>query len=773
MKLIVEIPKVASAFRDRSFLVYLLLLIGACPVGAEDLTPDVEINAVEIVGTRVVDAAVLVDQLQHGVGSLSRKTIAEEIKRLYKTGFFAQVEARLQADGALHYVVREKPLVRKLMVRGNDEIDTDELEDVIKLEGRRFFDSAKAQALAKAAKSYYESEGYYDAEVSFSVEDFSADQVDLVFDIEEGPHYLVREVRFLGLEAVAEDELTDLVQTRRFKWWSSWLFGTGRVNRDLLKNDKEFVRQYLLNNGYIENRVADPWVEKKDDGLYVYFQVEEGPQYLVGEIRASGDLIEEDEEKTLSVLEIESGDVFSGEVVRGDTFRISDRFGDRGYAFANVVPRTDINREEKVVDLTFEIDRGKLVKVNRVRIRGNQKTSDNVVRREVELAEQEQYSRAKVERSEQLLQRLGYFEEVSVATEALPDSDEEVDLIVNLREASTGTFSIGAGFSSADGVLLHTRLTENNVFGTGRSATVNLDIGTRRETYIFSLQDRRFLDTRWSLGGALQRADREYTDFDRLVQGGSLAAGHPLDDLLGEWARDIVFSLKYEYLDVEIRNVDEDDAAQLVIDSAGRTRASGITPRLIRNTINNPLNPTEGSRQVLSCEVTGLGGDQEYYLFEATQQWYQPLFGFDFGDFVFSWRSRFGYGETFDGEDFPLYRRFFPGGINSVRGFKARRLGPIDEDGNEFGGSKQLVNNFEIIFPIVNSAGLRGVVFYDAGEAFDDDDAIELGDLRQAVGYGLRWFSPLGPIRIEFGHPLDRREGEESFVTLFSFGAPL
>ncbi|MCB0355199.1 MAG: outer membrane protein assembly factor BamA, partial [Bdellovibrionales bacterium] len=439
----------------------------------------------------------------------------------------------------------------------------------------------------------------------------------------------------------------------------------------------------------------------------------------------------------------------------------------------NVVPDTRLHRTAATVDIEFSVDKGKLVDVNRIKIRGNTKTYDHVIRRELRINEQDQYSSSKVERSKRLLQRLGYFEEVDISSETVEGEDDKVDLLVNVREASTGTFSAGAGFSTSDGALFNVRLSENNVLGAGRRAVLNADLGTERENFSISLQDPRLDDSFWSGEADLLRTQREFNDFDRELQGGSLTIGYPLEEFFGEWSEDVSFSVKYEYLDINISNVDLDDAAPLVIASEGSSKASGFTPRLVRNTIDNPLNPSDGSRQVLSVELTGIGGNEEYYLIEGQNQLYYPLGKTSIGDFIFSWRTRVGYGKTFNGEDFPLFRRYFPGGINSVRGFDERSLGPVDEDGNEFGGSKQLVNNLELIFPLFQSAGIKGVIFYDVGEAFDDDENITVSDLRQAYGFGIRWASPLGPIRVELGFPIDREPGEDSSVTLFSFGAPL
>jgi outer membrane protein insertion porin family len=268
------------------------------------------------------------------------------------------------------------------------------------------------------------------------------------------------------------------------------------------------------------------------------------------------------------------------------------------------------------------------------------------------------------------------------------------------------------------------------------------------------------------------RTTRRFTDFNRELAGGSATLGYPLETFLGEWGQDLSANLKYEAVYVNIKDIGP-DASQFVIDSGGTSTASSLTPSLVRNTINNPLNPTKGSRQNVSVEFAGLGGDQEFYLVEARNSWFYPMIETAFGEFVLSNRTAFGYGDSLNEDPFPLFRRYFPGGINSVRGFRNRTLGPTDINGREYGGSKQLVNNLEMIFPLINSAGFKGVVFYDAGQAFDDDQAIDVGLLRQAWGYGIRWASPMGPIRVEFGYPIDRQDGERGVQTMFSFGAPI
>lgn len=732
------------------------------------------IDGVRVEGNNRIDTAAVVEQVKHKSGSINSDEISEEVKTLYATGFFDQVTAKILSEGGKRYLkfeVVEKPLIRKVFIKGNENVSEEKLGEIFSIKDDRFLDKNRLDNMIRSAKGYYQIRGYYDAEFEYSVVPAGENQVDLTLTVNEGDRYKITEIEVLGLKEVDEDDLLEVMQTSEYSWYSSWLTGSGRLNPDMLENDRNLMRQYFLDNGYLEATISAPAVEKKDGRIKITFEASEGPEFNVGAVSASGDLIDGSVEDTIADINSKQGETFSAAKVRKDSFDISDKFSDRGYAFANVVPNTNVNRSEKTVNLDFVADKGKEVYIDKIIIKGNSRTYDKVIRREIRIAERDKYDGTKVKRSEALLRRLGYFEEISITTEPT-DKDNEVNLVVSVREAATGTFSAGAGFSSSDGALFNARIAENNIWGTGRSISLNADLGDERQNFIATLKDRRFLDTYYSVEASGILTEREFTDFDRTLKGGGLEVGYPLEELFGEAGEDIDFSLKYEYLDIEISNL-EADVADLVRRNEGRSSASGLTPRLTRNTIDNPLNPTEGSNQSISFEATGLGGNEEYWLADFRNRMYFPMFDTEAGKWVFSWNFRVSYGETYDGSEFPLFRRFFPGGINSIRGFENRTLGPKDSQGNEFGGSKQLINNLELIFPLYSSAGLKGVLFYDTGEAFNDDDSIDFGELRQAFGYGIRWISPLGPIRVEIGYPIDRESGEDSVVTLFSFGAPL
>lgn len=744
---------------------------------AEAQTADTffSVSGVEVIGNRRIDANAIKAQLTATAGRVGSQAIDQDVKTLYNSGFFDQVTVSMVTDpsgrSVLKYVVVEKPIVRKSFIKGNEEVSESDLADVLKIEGKKFVDKSKLQALSRKAVSFYQSKGFYDASLDYTATPVEDNEVDVTFTVTEGHRYRVREVTVRGVKDLDESDMLSKVQTRTYKWWSSWLFGTGRVNQEMMDADKQIIRQYLLDHGRLEGTVGEASVEKRDDGLYVNFDISEGQEFKIGKVSASGDLIEGSSEKTVKGIKSEQGEVFSASEVKEDIFTITDKFSDQGYAFANVIPNTSLNKAEGTVDLDFATTEGQKVKIHNITISGNEKTYDHVIRRTLTIQEQETYSGTKIKRSQTLLQRLGYFDEVSITNK--PTSDPAVvDLDVLVKEATTGSFSAGAGYSTANGAIFNTKVSENNLFGTGRKVNLNLDFGSQVTNQILSLDDPRINDSWFSGGVDVFRTTRQFNDFNRELAGGSASVGYPLEKILGEWAQDINSTLKYELQDINIKSVDE-DAAQLVKQSAGRSTASSIIPGLVRNTINNPMNPVSGSKQTATVEFAGVGGDQEYYLFEARNAWYYPIAETSFGEFVISDRTSFGYGESLNDDPFPLFRRFFPGGINSVRGYRNRTLGPQDINGKEYGGSKQIVNNLELIFPLINSAGFKGVVFYDFGQAYDDNQPITVDELRQAWGYGIRWNSPLGPIRVEFGYPIDRQPGEKGVQTMFSFGAPL
>lgn len=731
------------------------------------------ITNVEVVGNHRVEDGTVLLQIQSKVGQIAdEEKIDNDVKQIYRTGFFSDVlseVSRTPGGVKLTFKVVERPAIRNVLLKGNEKVTDDTLKDKLNIGARRFLDRTKILAGIEQARQYYQGLGYYDVEINLDVQPVEGGEVDLTFSVKEGEKKRIREVAFEGNRALSNAELQDGIKTSDYFWLTSWLTGSGVLKKEQLENDSKELTKLYLNHGYVDVRVGSPSVEEIEDGLRVTFKVTEGEKYNFGKLGATGTLIENSEAETLKGIEAKEGETFSAEKLRKDTFTITEKYTDTGYAFANVVPDTAINRDQHTVDVNYQVDKGSPITVNRINITGNKKTADNVIRRSMQIQEQELFSGAKIKKSQEILQRLGHFEEVNISTEP-SDNKNNVDLNVAVREGNTGTFSVGAGVSSGDGLLFSSQISENNIFGSGNSLTLDVNSGQRRQNFVLSFNNPRVNDTYWSFGADALSVRRDFDWFERRQVGGSFTLGYPLWFLGEELLEDIRASMTYELSQPDITDVAA-DAPTLVKEQEGDTVASSVTPRVIRNTINNPLDPTKGSRQQFSTEIAGLGGDQEFYLVQLQNTNYFKLFDTSMGPLIFSPRGRLGWGETFNGDDFPLYRRFFPGGINSNRGYDARSMGP-KENGKTYGGSSELLFNLDLLFPLVESVGLRGLVFFDAGNAYDDGETFG-GNLRKAVGWGFRWRSPIAPIRIEFGFPLDKEDGDKGMVTNFSFGNPL
>ncbi|HMO17029.1 MAG TPA: outer membrane protein assembly factor BamA [Oligoflexia bacterium] len=742
---------------------------------AESLTRPEIISQILVEGNYRIDSASILSAVSSRSGdSLEKVKIQEDIKSIYRLGFFEIVEADKRSDaGQIQVVfrVKERPAIKRVQFEGNDKVGTSTLKDKLNLQARKFLDRRKIQAGIRDLLGYYQEQGYYGTEIEYSVVEERPGEVVLTFKIDEGIEKVIRKIRFIGNEGIAESELSSAVSVSSYSWWISWATGSGIVKKDALDNDARILQHLYLTKGFADVRVSQPEVKDYKDGLEVIFKIDEGDKYIFGNISALGTLLDGSMQKTLEGVEVRTGEVFNVDVVRKDVFAITDKFTDIGFAFTNVDPITSINRDTKTVDISFSVDKGEKIKVGRINIIGNDKTRDSVIRRSLRVREQEWYSSSKVNRSQELLQRLGFFDEVSISPERT-DRDGEVDLSVAVKEAMTGQFSAGAGVSSGDGFIVTSRISENNLMGTGNTLALDINSGRLRQNYILSFFNPQVNDSLFSFGADAAITQRDFEDFLRKQNGGSLSVGYPLWFLGEELMDDVRLSLGYELMQNEISNVRE-GSGQFIRDEEGRSVSSAIIPGITRSTIDNPLDPTRGSRQVLRLDYAALGGDLKYWLTQVNNSWYYPVYETSYGSFVFSQRTRLGWGEPISGERFPLFQRFFPGGINSLRGFDARRVGPRDEEGTYYGGSKQLIMNFEMIFPLIPSVGLNGVAFYDMGNAYDDDETIGFSNMRKAVGWGLRWRSPIAPIRLEFGHPLDREDGEKRMVTNFSFGAPL
>lgn len=751
------------------------------------------VDEVRVIGNTRVEGAAIRSRLRAKAGAvIDPDAIERDVRSIYAMGFFDDVQARVEEENGsrvLIYEVVERPLIREVVIEGADEVSEEDIEAAIKVRPFTILDLRKVQKGIEEAKKLYDQKGFRDARITFTAgERNEKGEIVLTFQVEEGDVIRVEEIIFEGNEEFSTRRLKAIIQTKE-EWFLSWATGAGNLDPEILKTDVERLQAIYYDTGYVNVRIADPEVERKDDGLVITFKIDEGEQFGVDKVIVGGDLMGDLEELT-SQLETKPGDVFHASTLRKDVLALTELYGDLGYAFANVEPLTEIDPEAKKVNVEFKVDKGPLVFFNRIEITGNTKTKDEVVRRELSVQEQQRFSSTRLRNSRARVQRLGFFQEVNLNTRR-SDRPDQIDLLIDVKEAPTGAFTAGAGFSSADRFILNGRIQETNLFGTGDRVALNIDFGSIRQDFTLDYVDPYFMDTFFTASFSGFRTRLEFDDFTREANGFSVQLLYPFtalgyERIFGLSLEEVRFGLEYQIDQSDIGDLSRFFRVPSIEAEEGKVLTSSIIPTLVRNTLNHPFDPTDGSVQDLSVELAGVGGESEFLKVEARSRWFYPFLKTEsLGTFVASAGMRMGWGYSDEGRsggELPLFERFFPGGINSVRGFRARTLGPREPvfdlanniiDTTPVGGSSFIVFTGELIFPLIDALGLRGVLFYDAGNAFSDEEGLDIGELRESVGWGIRWLSPIGPLRIEIGYPLDRRSNERSSVFQFSFGAPL
>ena len=740
----------------------------ADPAGAVNVAADA-IAAVRVKGNRRIEAAAIMQVVRVKAGEkLDRDQVDADLRAIYKLGHFSDVKAQIdtvEGGTVLEYLVQEKPVVREVRIDGAKEISSDKVREAVEVKPNSIFSAKELQKSIKKVKKLYADEGYYLAEVDASTSKRSETEVNVNFRVKEGEKVLIRTIGFEGNKAFTDKKLRKAMETSE-KWMFSWLTGAGTYKEEVLKNDVALITDMYMNNGYINVKVGEPKVELVPDksGLNVSIGVSEGEQYRVGSLSFKGDLLEAPELLATKLKE-KSGEIFSRTNLRTDVFTLTDFYADKGFAFANAAPMTKLNPETRTLDITFEMEKGELVHIDRINITGNPKTRDKVVRRELRLDEGDLFNSTALKRSKQNLMNTGFFEEANLVT-AKGSAPDKLDLNIEVKEKPTGTFSVGAGYSSLDGVIGQGSVQQANFLGLGLKVTAAASFGSKSQTYNLGLTDPYFLDSKWTVGGDLYRNERDYLDYTRRATGGDIKAGYPISDTLS------TFWL-YKYEQKEIYDLTEDLLQSIsvgeILAPETTSTTSAIQASLSRNTTDYRLDPTTGMMNMLSIEFAGLGGTNRYlrYLTEHTIFTPVPWGG------VASARGTLGYIQEL-GKEIPIDEKFYLGGISSLRGYSARTVSPFREstltigditgtgtasDNRVYlGGEMQAVLNLEYTFPLLKDAGLKGVVFFDAGNA-DNTWKDTFSNVLTSYGAGIRWFSPIGPLRLEYGIPINPRSG--------------
>jgi outer membrane protein insertion porin family len=729
-----------------------------------------KVTAIKVKGNHRIETAAIMQAVRVKTGELlDRDAVDADVRAIYKLGYFRDVQAQVEKapEGVvLSYLVQEKPIVREIKIEGAKEIKEDKVRENIEIKPNSVYSYKDLQKSVKKVKKHYTDEGFYLAEVNAITSKRSDTELNVIFQIKEGNKILIKTITFEGNRAFSAKQLKKTMETSE-EWIFSWLTGAGTYKEDQLKNDVALITELYMNNGYINVKVGEPKIELLPDksGLLLTIGITEGQQYRLGTVGLKGELLESRDE-LMKKLKEKPGELFSRTNLRTDVFALTDVYADKGYAFANATPLTTVHAETRTVDIMFDLEKGEKVHIDRINITGNTKTRDKVVRRELKLAEGDLYGSTALKKSKQMLMNTGYFEEANLVT-AKGSAADKLDMNVEVKEKPTGTFSVGAGYSSLDGVIGQGSVQQANFLGLGLKANAAVSFGSKSKTYSLGLTDPYFMDTKWTLGADVYRNERQYIDYTRRATGGDIKAGYPLSDNLS------TFWL-YKFEEKEI--FDESVALLENIHNGlpapeQHSTTSAIQASLTHNNTDYRIDPSSGMINSVSAEFAGLGGSNHFLRYITESTLFYPV---GWGT-VASLRGTLGYIDGLNNEQIPIDEKFYLGGIGSLRGFSPRTVCPTTSnvltsfaDGNGagvanknfvyLGGAVEALVNLEYTVPLLKDAGLKGVVFFDAGNAQDTIGAT-FSKFLASYGAGIRWFSPIGPLRLEYGIPVNPRPG--------------
>jgi outer membrane protein insertion porin family len=749
-----------------------------------DGTPQIEpfldktISGIKLQGLKRIEKDAILVKLVSKVGrTLTVDSVRADIQALFNMGYFDDIEVRANGkDGEveLTYVLRERPVIAKLTFDGNEHISTSDLKDVIKIKEWSILDINKVKEDVSLLQKHYEDKGFYLAKVSFSIRVPDAakpDEVELTYRINDYDKVQIKRITFLNNKRFGDEQLKGVLQETREGGFFSFVSSSGNFKESAFRQDLQRLTYWYLDHGYVKFRYENPIVTVSEDKrwLYISIFVEEGEQYTMGSLDFSGDLLFSKDELQ-SDATLKPGEVFSISKRNSDIQKLTEKYQDLGYAFVNVIPKMNIHDDTKTVDVDYSFEKGNLVYFGEINIVGNSKTYDKVIRRELKIHEGELYSGSKLRQSRENVERLGFFTpgEVVFNTVSPKGRNDVLNVEISVKERSTGTITLGAGYGSIQKLFFTATISEINLLGKGQALSLSGQYSADQINRSVNLgfTDPYAFDSRWSLGGDLyyvnllipNRYVTRKTGFD-------VRAGYPLMEFVNAF-----ITYKFEGLQT-LDIVDPDLPPSLYLPDSGTL--SSVIWSVIRDHRNNRFETTEGTYQSTSIETAGLGGDKKFLKWIVNNRVYHHLAG----DLVFRNSTEMGHIEGLGTRPLPPSEEFFLGGPNNMKGYEFYTLGPyiIGSQGEEIptGGTFELFSLFELEYPIIKEAGLKFVLFYDAGNSFvrfpRDGDP---WTIRTDAGFGIRWFSPIGPLRFEWGFPLSQKPGEQSPVFSFFIGPP-
>lgn len=729
------------------------------------------VKDIRVEGIQRTEAGTVFSYLPVKVGdTLDEEKATEAIKALYATGFFKDVKLQSE-NGILIVQVEERPAIAQISINGAKEFEKDKLIEGLKQAGiseSRIFSRSLLERAEQELKRQYISRGKYSVKITTTTTPLERNRVAINFDINEGRTARIKRINFVGNQNFEDKDLRS-VFVLSTPGLLTWFTKNDQYSKQKLSADLETLRSYYLDRGYLEFNIESTQVSITPDmrDIYITINVTEGAQYTVSDIKVAGDILLPEEEIRKLIL-LKTGAVFARQKLTESVKLITDRLGDDGYAFANVNAAPELDHENRQAAFTFFIDPGRRVYVRRINITGNDRTRDEVIRREFRQMEGAWHSTKNINLSRQRVDRLFYFNSVNVETPAVPDKPDQIDINVKVEEKPTGAIMFGAGYSDRQGLILSGSINQNNIFGTGNNFSLDVNTGAINKTYAASFTNPYFTVDGISLGVDAYKRELNTRPLSRVgtfttdTVGAGLRLGIPIAEF------DIVsMGLAAENTKIGVFDDSPQRYKDFITEFGNSPNNFPLTLSWARDRRDSAIWTTSGTTHRLFGEASVPGGDLDYYKISYHQKWFYPISD----TFTLMLNGEAGYGDGYSGNSLPFFKNFFAGGNNSVRGYDLNSLGPRDERGLTLGGSKRIVGNIEVLFPVPfmkEDRAFRFSTFLDGGTVFVKD--IDWKEMRYSAGIALTWVSPMGPLKVSLAQPLNDEPADRLQKFQFMFG---
>ena len=691
------------------------------------------------------------------------------LKQLYATGLFNDVSLNMKNDGLLIIKVAENPIINKVLFDGNDKVDDEMLKGELQLAPRSTYSRAKVQEDVQRILEIYKRTGRYAVVVEPQIIERDQNRVDLIFKIDEGPLASINKVNFVGNKHYSDDDLQSEIMSKESRWYR--IFSSAE-NYDSEKTnyDKELLRRFYFKRGYADFRVVSAVAELSPDkkSFVLTFVLDEGKRYKIRSLDITSDIADVDTAALKPAVQLETGDWYNADKVEKSVTALTDELGKKGFAFVDVEPEMTKDTAAGEIALTFHVKEGERIFVDRINITGNTRTYDKVIRREFRIDEGDAFNVSKIKDSRRNVENLDYFSKVNIET--MPKDDNKADINVDVEEKSTGYFNVGVGYSTVNGALVRTGVTENNFRGLGQRLGLDIGVSQRSQEYDVSFTEPYFMNRRLRAGFDLFRTEQDYQDegsYDSESTGGRLRLGWNYTDDLSQQFR---YTLRQD----KISNVDS-EASYYIKEEAGKYNDSSVGQTIVYDKRDSAFNPKEGYFISFGNDVSGLGGDEKYLKFDAKLYQYYTLADY----YTFKLFANAGYITGYGGKDVRLSNRYYLGG-STLRGFDVAGIGARDKYTDDaLGGNWMLYTGGEVMFPIgLDELGIKGRTFVDMGMLGKPDNintsVVEYSSSpRVAAGFGFQWLSPMGQIDIDFAFPIVKEDYDETQVFRLNFGTRL